>query len=1604
MEKIKKVLSVVLIVSLILTSHSFYTFADSIEKSLETSATQTKWEVEQDIYKSSEDVEDIESKDLDFVNLSDEIVSASISDTTIFDDENENTDESFEEEPEEDPAVEELEEEMTTEEAGVEASSASIEEETSIEETTIEETTIDEITVEETTIDEITVEETTIDETTVEETTIEETTIDETTVEETTIEETMIDETTIEETTAEETTTVGASSASPEETTTVEETTVAEKSAIVEVSAESLNEEVLTATMSELQERIAKLLEINKFKREVNKDLNLFGGDFPDPVLSAYLSVVTVNNANYPDGYGALSRSFAERFPQMEIQFYNLEQGEGDDYKDGDMLDFTYPTKGNFNDWGGVYVVDGEGKPAYKLSGWKYKQEDELHDFPNDIKKLDEDSFWEYESLGYDNDDFSKKDWIHQEVEWSRLTVALDYFNPYHDVIYLYLIPQWTPISDEDEVYYVKVDSKKDIDYAEMTKSYPDNFYVSKKNDSECYTNLEDKYFDVAATDTGFTIDYENKTITLHSNTAKVDDVTGEAFTCNEYKVDDRTFGVETPIPFNDFFGNSRTVTLTPVWVRSHHTITIKYFDYKENIDFNTDTPVGTKELSYHHGQTSFIDLRNERLLLDLYKDAEASVFSSDPSFAYNANIDIDNPSATDGILRYSLYKESHSDTIYMEKGRTILVGDATINLCIKRGATLKWTSKQHSNDYTTKFKDKNENYVNIKNGRLPKFSEIPNTGIVLNFIITTYEHKNSSATYYAAIDEAPITSSEQLEVFVSGTGELPGYPTVESFIIATPPNFVDYKSGDAFDPSGLGIVVTYEGVAETRNVLYDEHKSEFIFNPTLEDRIQPTDTHVAITFGGYTVNQAISVDVSPHERALYWWLEDLPDYSSYGDDKKLHLTSVYAEGRKMISGTGPINYDGMTEHTRKRQIRLVSIDDIIVPETCEDMFMDFEYLDKIENLANLDTNKAVSMRRMFKNAGNTDLLEPVLNLYFNNFDTSNVTDMSEMFADFNIRNLDLSSFDTSKVTTMASMFAGSDCLTNLDVSSFDTSNVEDMSLMFFNCQSLSNLDVSHFDTGNVKDMNKMFYNCSGLKNLDFSEYKRFDTSNVTNMHEMFSKVDSERIILTNFITSNVTDMGSMFAICGNLKEIDISSFDTSSLTNMQNMFYSSGNLTQLDLSSFDTSRVTNMHSLFEDCHSLKTIYASDTFVTDALGDGDNRTNLFSNCENLVGGNGTEWDEYHTTYLRAKIDEAGDPGYFTGRERDAVLRSIEIINAPDKIRYNVAEHFDPSGLTIKLCYSDGITKNVAYNDFTKSKFRFSPATVSELQAFDFVVSIRYENAIAFQEIFVTDSTDRTTDIAVEKKPNKTSYIVGEHIDLTGLVLRMRFSDNKIISLSYEDKFVQSIVKYDDRALNSLDKYVTVEVFGATTNIPITVRSSSNPSGGGSSSGGSDPTRGPMGDLTKNPAYQYLLNEYLNTTNNITNASTINNSELKSVLNLYPENINMPFTNIRDAKGNTGFGKWQKVPGTGTWYFIVGDNNSTSFASNGWFNLSWKGESSWYHFDVNGTMQIGWFVDSDGKWYYLDSNQSSSNYGRMLIGGQVVDGTVRNFDANGALIS
>ncbi|ELC6641682.1 BspA family leucine-rich repeat surface protein [Listeria monocytogenes] len=160
---------------------------------------------------------------------------------------------------------------------------------------------------------------------------------------------------------------------------------------------------------------------------------------------------------------------------------------------------------------------------------------------------------------------------------------------------------------------------------------------------------------------------------------------------------------------------------------------------------------------------------------------------------------------------------------------------------------------------------------------------------------------------------------------------------------------------------------------------------------------------------------------------------------------------------------------------------------------------------------------------------------------------------------------------------------------TSLDLSNFDTSNVSYMSEMFSR-SAVTSLDLSNFDTSNVSSMMNMFYG-SAATSLDLSN---FDTSNVKSMRNMFSGSAATSIDVSNFNTSNVTTMYGMFSGSA-VTSIDVSNFDTSNVTDMPYMFSRSA-VTTLDVSSFNTSKVTNMTDMFSGTQQLQNITLGNQF------------------------------------------------------------------------------------------------------------------------------------------------------------------------------------------------------------------------------------------------------------------------------------------------------------------------------------------------------------------------------------------------------------------------
>ena len=298
-------------------------------------------------------------------------------------------------------------------------------------------------------------------------------------------------------------------------------------------------------------------------------------------------------------------------------------------------------------------------------------------------------------------------------------------------------------------------------------------------------------------------------------------------------------------------------------------------------------------------------------------------------------------------------------------------------------------------------------------------------------------------------------------------------------------------------------------------------------------------------------------------------------------------------------------------------------------------MFADCQSLESID-LSSFNTKHVINMQSMFFDCRSLTSID------LSPLDTSNVISMSDMFADCqNMESIDLSPLDTSKVTNMSSIFAGCTSLKSIDLSPLDTSNAINMSYMFADCQNLESIDLTPLESNKLTKMNGMFAGCTNLTSIDLTP---LNTSNVVSMRSLFS--GSNNLVSINFdniVTSNVTDMSGMFANCTSLSELDLSRFDTNKVTNMGTSRGSGGCGSAY---TYETCEYEQKYKgMFQNTTNLETIYSSKKFNVENV---TNSSNMFSGDTKLVGGAGTIYSHDHHNKEYAGIDEGeSNPGYFS---------------------------------------------------------------------------------------------------------------------------------------------------------------------------------------------------------------------------------------------------------------------------------------------------------------------------------------------------------------------
>eukprot|EP00958_Prasinococcus_capsulatus_P009765 scaffold949_cov404-Prasinococcus_capsulatus_cf.AAC.2 len=248
-------------------------------------------------------------------------------------------------------------------------------------------------------------------------------------------------------------------------------------------------------------------------------------------------------------------------------------------------------------------------------------------------------------------------------------------------------------------------------------------------------------------------------------------------------------------------------------------------------------------------------------------------------------------------------------------------------------------------------------------------------------------------------------------------------------------------------------------------------------------------------------------------------------------------------------------------------------------------------------------------------------------------WDTSQVTDMSEMFrygAEFN---QDISNWDVSQVTTMKRMFNEAYAF-NQDISAWNTSQVTNMVHMFSSASAF-NQDISAWDTSQVTTMSYMFFSTDTF-NQDISEW---DTSQVMDMSGMFSFTDAFNQDISSLNTSQVTTMYRCFRNAAAFNQ-DISEWDTSQVTDMSEMFYDADAFNQ-DITSWNDAAVVNSADMFQGATSWHAAFSR----TPSMPENDGPPSLWTSIGGVSGD-----PHFRCPHTAARFDFDGNQEVESGRE------------------------------------------------------------------------------------------------------------------------------------------------------------------------------------------------------------------------------------------------------------------------------------------------------------------------------------------------------------------
>lgn len=138
-----------------------------------------------------------------------------------------------------------------------------------------------------------------------------------------------------------------------------------------------------------------------------------------------------------------------------------------------------------------------------------------------------------------------------------------------------------------------------------------------------------------------------------------------------------------------------------------------------------------------------------------------------------------------------------------------------------------------------------------------------------------------------------------------------------------------------------------------------------------------------------------------------------------------------------------------------------------------------------------------------------------------------------------------------------------------------------------------------------------------------------------------------------------------------------------------------------------------------------------------------------------------------TTKPSASVTQGGS------NENTATITSHEIVSNPLKTEYLPGDKFDPSGLVVKVTFSNGKTKRFVDTDFTEYTHKDQPLTTDVNKITFTVPGYTYTFDVAIT-VCVSQESSLELDLTAIKR---NTYYSDEAIDFTKIVVRVKNGDN-----------------------------------------------------------------------------------------------------------------------------------------------------------------------------------------------------------------------------------